>query len=89
MVKKGESLTTNSPGYALFKELVDLGKNVTVYDRVVQNNYMKRDVNFLSKFDLENLKDKFDLIVVNIKMDHQEQFTLGCFEKMGGRVHIC
>jgi len=87
--KKGESLTTNSPGYALFTELVDLGKNVTVYDRVVQNNYMKRDVNFLSKFDLENLKDKFDLIVVNIKMDHQEQFTLGCFEKMGGRVHIC
>lgn len=88
--KKGESLTTNSPGYSFYKSLVDLGKNVVVYDPIVQNNYMKRDVKFLSEknFNLEYLQQNFDLIVVNLRMDTREEFTVSCFEKMGGRVHI-
>lgn len=88
--KKGESLTTNSPGYSFYKSLVDLGKNALVYDPIVQNNYMKRDVKFLSEknFNLEYLQQNFDLIVVNIRMETREEFTVSCFEKMGGRVHI-
>jgi nucleotide sugar dehydrogenase len=87
--KRGESLTTNSPGYAFYKSLISLGKDVTVYDPIVQDNYMHRDVRFLSenKFDSETLR-AFDLIVFNIKPEYKQEFVLSCYEKMGGRVHI-
>jgi nucleotide sugar dehydrogenase len=89
--KRGESLVTNSPGYALYKELVNLEKDVSVYDPIVQDNYMKRDVRFISKnqFNTEYLQATFDLVIVNIRPDTQDEFTLCCYEKMGGAVHIC
>lgn len=86
--KKGESLLTNSPGYSLYKELVEMDKNVTVYDPIVQDNYMKRDINFLSTFRLENLQE-YNLIVVNLKMDLYEESIVKTYEKMGGLVHMC
>jgi nucleotide sugar dehydrogenase len=89
--KRGESLVTNSPGYALYKELVNLEKDISVYDPIVQDNYIKRDVHFISKnqFNTEYLQSTFDLVIVNIKPDTQDEFTLCCYEKMGGAVHIC
>ena len=66
--KKGESLLTNSPGYELYKQLKVIGKVVTVYDPIVQDCYMKNDIVFCSRnqFTLENLHDKYDLILVNL-----------------------
>lgn len=86
--KRGESLVTNSPGYALYKSLTDLNMDITVYDPIVQNNYMNRDVRFLSEnnFNLENLR-QFDLVVINIKPEYKQEFVLSCYEKTGGRVH--
>jgi UDP-N-acetyl-D-mannosaminuronate dehydrogenase len=86
--KRGESLVTNSPGYALYKSLTDLNMDITVYDHIVQNNYMNRDVRFLSEnnFNLENLR-QFDLVVINIKPEYKQEFVLSCYEKTGGRVH--
>lgn len=86
--KKGESLLTNSPGYSLYKELCKMDQNVTVYDPLVQNNYMKRDINFLSAFRLETLQE-YNLIVVNLKMDLYEDSIVKSYEKMGGVVHVC
>jgi nucleotide sugar dehydrogenase len=87
--KRGESLLTNSPGYSFYKSLTKLNKDVTVYDPIVQNNYIHRDVVFLSdnKFNSETLTN-FDLVVINIKPDYKQEFILSCYEKMGGRVHI-
>jgi UDP-N-acetyl-D-mannosaminuronate dehydrogenase len=86
--KRGESLVTNSPGYALYKSLTDLNMDITVYDHIVQNNYMNRDVRFLSEnnFNLENLR-QFDLVIINIKPEYKQEFVLSCYEKTGGRVH--
>ena len=88
--KKGESLLTNSPGYELYKQLISLGKVVTVYDPIVQDCYMKNDIVFCSRnqFTLENLHDKYDLILVNLKIDSDEEFILNTYEKLGGKVHI-
>lgn len=87
--KRGESLLTNSPGYAFYKSLIDLDMDTTVYDPIVQNNYMKHDVKFLSdnNFNLETL-GQFDLVIINIKPECKQDFVLSCYEKMGGRVHI-
>jgi len=65
--KKGESLTTNSPGYEMCKEFKNKGFNIHVYDPIVQNEYTKNDVDFLhvKDFTSENLNKKFDLIVIN------------------------
>jgi nucleotide sugar dehydrogenase len=89
--KRGESLVTNSPGYTLCKELMHLDQDVFVYDPIVQDNYMKRDIRFVSKqqFNTEYLQKTFDLVIVNIKPDTQDEFTLCCYEKLGGVVHIC
>jgi UDP-N-acetyl-D-mannosaminuronate dehydrogenase len=88
--KKGEILLTNSPGYELYKQLISLGKAVTVYDPIVQDCYMKNDIVFCSKtqFTLENLYDKYDLILVNLKIDSDEEYIINMYEKLGGKVHI-
>jgi nucleotide sugar dehydrogenase len=88
--KKGESLTTNSPGYSFYKSLINLGKDAIVYDPIVQNNYMKQDVQFLSEkdFNSEFLKNNFDLVVVNLRMEKHEEFAVSCYEKTGGCVHV-
>lgn len=65
--KKGESLTTNSPGFEMLKEFGKKGYNVVAYDPNVQKEYTKNDVKFLDiyNFNSEELKETFDLIVVN------------------------
>lgn len=87
--KNGESLLTNSPGYSLYKELLRLNKRVTVYDTNVQDNYMKTEIEFLSKcdFNLYNLNKNFDVIVVNLKMKDDEEIILNKYSKMGGNLH--
>lgn len=87
--KRGESLITNSPGYSFYKGLVNMDKDITVYDPIVQDNYMNRDVKFLSEnnFNQETLRN-FDLVIVNIKPEYKQEFVLSCYEKMGGQVHI-
>jgi len=34
------------------------------------------------------LHDKYDLILVNLKIDSDEEFVLNLYEKLGGKVHI-
>ena len=65
--KKGESLTTNSPGYEMLKEFQKKGYNVIAYDPNVQKEYFKDDVAFLGTcdFNSDNLEEQFDLIIVN------------------------
>jgi nucleotide sugar dehydrogenase len=88
--KKGESLLTNSPGYELYKQLISIGKAVTVYDPIVQDCYIKNDIVFCSRnqFTLENLQDKYDLILVNLRLDSDEEYVINMYEKLGGKVHI-
>lgn len=88
--KKGESLLTNSPGYELYKQLKSLDKAVTVYDPIVRDSYIKKDIEFLSKnqFNLEHLQKEFDLILINLKVDSHEEFIITSYEKLGGLVHI-
>lgn len=88
--KKGESLLTNSPGYELYRQLKSLDKVVTVYDPIVQDCYMKNDIVFCSRnqFTLENLHDKYDIILVNLRLDSDEEYIINMYEKLGGKVHI-
>lgn len=85
--KKGESLLTNSPGYELYKQLVKHTK-ITVYDPLVQNEYNGKDIEFLENFDAYQLKQKYDLIIVNLQMDKNEQKIVELYERLGGKVHV-
>jgi nucleotide sugar dehydrogenase len=79
--KKGESLTTNSPGLALYYELINLNKNVIVYDPFVNIN----SVNFIDTFDHKSI-DQFDLIIINHSFDNLNK-ALEIYSKMGGNVY--
>lgn len=87
--KRGESLLTNSPGYELYKHLVK-HTNVDVYDPIVQNEYNKTDIKFLEKENFKPyfVKNKYDLVVINLKMDDDEKSTVDFYERMGGKVHV-
>jgi nucleotide sugar dehydrogenase len=69
--KKGESLTTNSPGYELYKELIKRGKNISVYDPIVEECYMKHDIEFVSKMTYETVQN-YDLIIINLPLEGKE-----------------
>jgi len=86
--KKGESLTTNSPGLSLYKELRLLNKNVTVFDPLVQNTMMHNSIQFCSSlhFTQKNLQN-FDLIIVNVHLNEYEKEVLEMHQNSGGRVH--
>lgn len=88
--KKGENLLTNSPGYELYRELVK-DTNVEVFDPVVQCDYNGKDIKFLDKndFDAYIIKDKYDLVVINLKMEDDEYSVINLYERMGGKVYIC
>jgi nucleotide sugar dehydrogenase len=91
--KKGESLLTNSPGYELYKQLVK-HTNMEVYDPIVQKEYSKNttndNINFLNpnEFDPYSLKNKYDLIIVNLYMDEMEKKIVDYYERLGGQVHV-
>jgi nucleotide sugar dehydrogenase len=88
--KKGESLTTNSPGLALYKEFVRLGKHVDVYDPIVQSEYLTNDtMTFLStcNFNSNVLYDKYDLVVVNLETAEEDCSILHEYERLGGKLH--
>lgn len=87
--KKGESLTTNSPGYALYEELVELGKVVDVYDPIVQSECLKNDLHFLSKcnFNANYLMDNYDLTVVNLGLDEDDTSVLRRYMALGGQLY--
>jgi len=88
--KKGESLLTNSPGYELYKELVK-HTNVDVYDPLVQENLNgTTNIKFLDKenFKPVYVKEKYDLVIVNLKMDDENKSTVDFYERMGGKVHV-
>lgn len=58
--KKGESLLTNSPRYTLYLQLKALGKNVKVYDPIVQkHNKNVSDITFVDTLD----RSEYDYII--------------------------
>jgi nucleotide sugar dehydrogenase len=61
--KKGESLLTNSPGYELYKNM--RGRDVYVYDPIVEKEYNGNDIKFISEDMLEKYISIFDLVIVN------------------------
>jgi nucleotide sugar dehydrogenase len=82
--KRGQSLLTNSPGYALYKELTKTC-NVTVYDPVVEKTRGDSDaIRFLRSENccIEYLQEHFDLIVVNYTSSKE----ISMFEERGGKV---
>ena len=88
--KTGESLLTNSPGYDLYKELVK-HTNVDIYDPLVQNNLNTNTcIKFLDKenFRVTFIKNKYDLIVINLNIDEEDKKVIDYYERMGGKVHI-
>ena len=88
--KTGESLLTNSPGYELYKELIK-DTNVDIYDPLVQNNlYTNTGIKFLDKenFTVTFIKNKYDVVVINLKMDEEDEKVIDFYERMGGKVHI-
>jgi nucleotide sugar dehydrogenase len=88
--KKGESLLTNSPGYSFYKQLREYNREVDVYDPDVQSNEDNKYINFLDEndFNLSTLKQRYDLIVVNLKPEYKEEYLLSCYRKFGGNLHI-
>jgi nucleotide sugar dehydrogenase len=83
--KKGEHLLTNSPGYALYKELLSLDQNVQVYDPLVQK--YNKDILFLDDFS-ENLS-QFDLVITNLPLEQDEQKLLQTtFKKTDTNIYI-
>jgi nucleotide sugar dehydrogenase len=87
--KKGECLTTNSPGLALYQELYKLNKQVTVYDPLVQNAQQSKPISYLLRkdFDAKHLFNNFDLVVINLAPDDFENDTLLIYKSLGGAVH--
>ena len=88
--KTGESLLTNSPGYDLYKELVK-HTNVDIYDPLVQNNLnTNTGIKFLDKenFRVTFVKNKYDLIVINLNIDEEDKKVIDYYERMGGKVNI-
>lgn len=87
--KRGESLLTNSPGYALYKQFENLGINVDAYDINVQKRYTENNIRFLSEqeFTAENLKEKYDLVVVNLPLEKNQQMSLEIYKNIGGKVY--
>ena len=87
--KRGESLLTNSPGYALYQQLEKIGMNVEVYDNAVQSVYTNNDIKFLNTqdFNAEKLKQKYDLVVINLALEKKEKSCLEFYKNLGGRVH--
>jgi nucleotide sugar dehydrogenase len=88
--KTGESLLTNSPGYDLYKELVK-HTNVDIYDPLVQNNLNTNiGIKFLDKenFRVTFIKNKYDLIVINLNINEEDKKVIDYYERMGGKVHI-
>lgn len=61
--KKGESLLTNSPGYELYKNM--RGRDVYVYDPIVEKEYNGTDIKFISEDMLTKYISIFDLVIVN------------------------
>jgi len=80
--KRGESLTTNSPGYALYTELINRNKRVLAYDPIVEECYVKGDIEFLGPkdFNVESLS-QFDLVIVNLQLDSNEQYIIKELQK--------
>jgi nucleotide sugar dehydrogenase len=60
--KKGQGLLTNSPGFALYKELCN-NKNIIVFEPYVEKMYPYGDIKFINEKDIDNLKN-IDLIIV-------------------------
>jgi nucleotide sugar dehydrogenase len=88
--KVGESLTTNSPGYALHTALKGITDTVVVYDPIVQNTYVGSDVSFLKRnlFDEHYIRDTFDLVIVNLPLQTAtKRKVVNAYEQLGGVVH--
>ena len=65
--KYGQSLTTNSPGLQYAQALKSMGKNVTVYDPLV-NDASGLKMMTCDEWNVENLK-KFDKIIVALRQE--------------------
>jgi len=89
--KKGESLTTNSPGYEVYKEFLNHASNVSIYDPIVQNAqhpYMSCD-KFHSSFlfDADTLKQMYDMIIVCHSLTESESAIVREYYQRGGDVY--
>lgn len=63
--KKGESLLTNSPSFELYENLKKLGKNVVVFDPIVEDtNNINESISFISNENLRKTLKKMDLTIV-------------------------
>ena len=90
--KPGESLTVNSPGLALAKELEFLGKSVYCWDPLVSKseltNKRKSGLNFIqNNVTLEYLEQYFDLIIVANKQ-HGIDFNIVNEYQQNGNIVI-
>jgi nucleotide sugar dehydrogenase len=83
--KKGESLLTNSPAFSLYNQLKALGKNVVVFDPIVQENplNLSKDICFVSNENLKQSLRKNDLVIVAHSYANEE---IKKYEKNGGNV---
>jgi nucleotide sugar dehydrogenase len=79
--KKGESLLTNSPGYSLYKQLIN--KNVKVFDPCVETVYPYDDMQFVHDYELKESLKKTDLVIV---IHSYANNIFKEYEKQGGEV---
>jgi len=86
--KKGESLTTNSPGFEIYKELRKSLDRVQVYDPLVEEAYCQKDIQFVKEkdFNPSQLKDMFGTIVMTLSVDDFTKQVLSEYKTLGGQV---
>ena len=79
--KPGQKITANSPAYAFVKSLEEQGKNITVYDPLVENS----DVKFLNDKDwsADFLNNHFDAVIIAMK---QHNVDYGVLQNYKGKI---
>jgi nucleotide sugar dehydrogenase len=85
--KRGESLTTNSPGYQLYKELLAYDKTVSVYDPIVQAAGYHTDITFVADNHLEEALADTDLVVITLPVANETRNLLNMYFKQGGQIY--
>ena len=85
--KRGESLTTNSPGLQLYRELRAVGKSVCVYDPIVQAARHHTDISFVSDNHLEEKLNETDLVVITLPIENETRNLLNMYFKQGGQIY--
>jgi nucleotide sugar dehydrogenase len=80
--KKGEFSLTNSPGYELYKQLMN-HKNISIFDPYAEENSQDNTITFVNKSSLKQILNTIDLVIV-IHSYANKLFKK--YEKEGGKV---